>query len=169
MLPAKNGAFDGSAGESSAISQLLNPARCPRRLCQLLLQCFGGCSSCQLIPPLVLLRIASLQGWEHLTKPWTGEGSCHPAHACFSGLWLLPDDVREVAAACSAVWMLGSTGLGSSSPTPQWIWGTCWWGLRKYLQFSCFLWAGHSAHPIPFLVDRQCWSPAYLHLCLFLG
>lgn len=119
MLPAKNGAFDGSAGESSAISQLLNPARCPRRLCQLLLQRFGGCSSCQLIPPLVLLRIASLQGWEHLTKPWTGEGSCHPAHAASvaSGFSQMTCEKLLLPAQLCGCWALLAWGVPHQHPS----------------------------------------------------
>lgn len=57
------------------------PARCRRKLCQMLLQRFRGCSSSQLIPPLLLLSTAPLQGWEDLTKHCTGKGHCHPAHA----------------------------------------------------------------------------------------
>lgn len=53
------------------------PARCPRRLCQLLPQRFGGCSSSQLIPPPLFLRTVPCRA----LRPCAGKGCCHPARA----------------------------------------------------------------------------------------
>lgn len=69
MLPAKNGAFDGSAGESSAISQLLNPSLLPSQAVPAAPATLQGLLFLSAHPSLLLLSTAALQGWEDLTKP----------------------------------------------------------------------------------------------------